>query len=404
MENRDESVPPKVPVRMFEGDGSDIAVFEFQGRLRDLMVDSLRSTYLTTGNYAEDARAMAPQGVLSMAAAGAAAAGTVLSASLSSTLFMATANPSTLMSIGGGVGSAVMGVNGIVAQAPFIAVPGALPAVAPMMAMQALTTVVMLQQFEQVDRKLDTIKRTLDIAIARSEATHVGELLTASRVIDEMYRRYEHEGTFSNDMLIRLALAEHDVRRLSERFRYLIESHSVTDGAEAAEVQRANYDAQSAMLASFLDLRVAYLRTCVDVQEHPKSVAVSLAQLKDKIGESTDFWQHLLKRSELLREAISEREEKLNDMSWAQRNLPEFIGGRGAAAERSLKVLKQAYIATMENELGIMQDFTALIHSAKETLRALEKPERAPRSAPTLVYWRDETGEHAFHSEQIRVA
>jgi len=78
-----------------------------------------------------------------MAVAGAAVGGTALSASLSSTFFMATADPSTLMKLGQGVGSAVMGVGGIVGQASFIAVPSSLPVVAPVMAMQALTTVAM---------------------------------------------------------------------------------------------------------------------------------------------------------------------------------------------------------------------------------------------------------------------
>ncbi|WP_156253077.1 hypothetical protein [Pseudactinotalea terrae] len=404
MATPDDNNREKVPVRLFEAGDSEIAVFEFEGQLRDLMVSSLQRLHLTTGSYVSDAKAMSPQGVLSMAVAGASGAGTALSASLSSTLYMATADPATLMQLGGGVGSAVMGVNGIVAQAPFIAIPSALPVLAPMMAMQALTTVVMLQQFQQVDRKLDTIKSTLDTAIARSEATHVGELLTASNIVDEVYQRYEREGSFSIDMLVRLALAEHDVRRLAGRFRYLVDSHSAAQVDEIADVRRANYDAHSAMLASFLDLRVSYLRVCVDMQEHPKSVSSSVEQLKEKIGAVTEFWQQLLNRSDVLREAIRERETQLNDMKWAERVLPEFIGGRGAAAERKLKALKDAYVSTMENELGIMKDFDSLIHSAKQTLRSLEQPAAAREAAPTLVYWRDETGEHSFYTEQLRVA
>ena len=36
---------------------------------------------------------------------------------------------------------------------------------------------------------------------------------------------------------------------------------------EPAEVRQANYDAHSAMLSSFLDLRISYLRVCVDAGE-----------------------------------------------------------------------------------------------------------------------------------------
>lgn len=397
------TIPEDVAVRRFDAAGSEVAVFEFQGELRDLILSSLRKDFLATGSYFADGKALSSQGVLSMAVAGAATVGTVLSASLSSTLFMATANPATLMSLGGGVGSAVMGVNGIVGQAPFIAVGSSLPIVAPLMAMQALNAIVMLQQFKQVDRKLDAIKGTLDRAIARSEATHAGELLSASDIVDEVYRQYEEAGSFSNDMLIRLALAEHDARRLAERFRFLFDTHAIADVDDIADVQRANYDAHSAMLGSFLDLRIAYLRVCVDMQENPKSLESSLGQLKDKIRVGADFWQQLVSRSETLRQVISEREKLLNDRNLVERFLPEFAGGRGAAGDRKLAALKDAYVSTLESELVIVKGFDSLIQSAKQTLNALENP-KGLSSSSTLVYWQDETGEHSFSTEKLRVS
>jgi hypothetical protein len=369
------TTPEEVAVRRFDADGSEIAVFEFQGELRDLILSSLRNDFLATGNYVADGKAVSSQGVMSMAVAGAAVSGTALSAAFSSTLFMATANPATLMSIGGGVGSAVMGAGGIVAQAPFIAVASSLPVVAPIMAIQALSTAVMLQQFQQVDRKLDLIKNTVDKAIARSEATYAGELLTASDIVDEVYRQYELAGSFSNDMLIRLALAEHDARRLGERFRFLVDTHDISDVDDIADVQRANYDAHSAMLGSFLELRIAYLRVCVDMQENPKFLESSVGQMKDTIRSAVDFWQKLVNRSEELRSAISEREKLLHDMKWVE------------------KVL----------ELTIVKGFDSLIESAKKTLADLEKPRAELSTSPTLVYWRDETGEHSFSSETLKI-
>lgn len=398
------TTPEDVTVRRFDAEGSEMAVFEFQGELRDLILSNLRNGYLATGSYVKDAKAVSPQGVLSMAVAGAATVGTVLSASLSSTLFMATANPATLMTLGAGVGSAVMGVNGIVAQAPFVAVASSLPVVAPLMAMQAFTTAIILQQFKRVDQKLDAIKGTLNKAIARSEATHAGELLAASGIVDEVYRQYEQAGSFSNDMLIRLAFAEHDARRLAERFRFLVDAHAIAEVDDIADVQRANYDAHSAMLGSFLDLRIAYLRVCVDMQENPKSLESSVEQLKDKISAGAEFWQLLVNRSETLRNAISEREELLNDMNWVERSLPEFVGGRGAAASKKLAALKGAYVSTLESELAIVKGFDSLIQSAKQTLIALENPKDRLSSSPTLVYWQDETGEHSFSTESLKVS
>lgn len=389
--------PQEVAVRRLGREGSELAVFEFQGKLRELMIAGLREGYLATGNYVPDAKAVSPQGAMALAVAGAATGATALSAAFSSTLFMATANPATLMTLGNGVGSAVMGAGGIVSQAPFIAVASSLPVVAPVLAVQALNTAVMMQQFKQVDRKLDTIKSTLNEAIARIEATHAGELLAASRTVDDVYRQYSLEGSFSNDMLIRLALAERDVRALAARFRQLVEARGTTS-VDDREVRQANYDAYSAMLASFVELRVSYLRVCVDMQENPKSVTSSMEHLKSVIDDGIVFWQQLQDRSRGLKDRIGQLEAKLQEMNWAARNLP---GGEGITLEKELTARNAAYTSTMESEREIMSEFHSLIESARATRKALEASVPANGAAsPTLVYWKDETGEHSFVTEQ----
>src|SRR5699024_2557852 len=114
-------------------------------------------------------------------------------------------------------------------------------------------------------------KNILDTVIARAEATNAGELLSASAVLDEIYRQYELEAEFSQAMLIRMSLAERDVRALAVRFRHLVGSHRDIKVEEPSQVQQSNYDVRSAMLSSIQDLRVSYLRVCVDMQENPKS-------------------------------------------------------------------------------------------------------------------------------------
>ncbi len=86
---------------------------------------------------------------------------------MAGTALGATANLATLMAIKGGVGTAVMGATGIVRHAPFIPVVSSLPVVAPILAVQALNTAMMMQQFERVDRQLDLIKNQLDRLMAR---------------------------------------------------------------------------------------------------------------------------------------------------------------------------------------------------------------------------------------------
>lgn len=398
MDTSVEEQTQEVAVRRIGAEGSELAVFEFQGKLRELMVSSLQQGYLATGNYVSDAKAVSSQGAMSLGVAGAAAGATALSAAFSSTLFMATANPATLMTLGSGVGSAVMGATGIVAQAPFIAVASSLPVVAPIMAIQALNSAVMMQQFKQVDRKLDAIKGTLDRAIARIEATHAGELLAASRIIDDVYAQYAVEGSFSNDMLVRLALAERDTKALASRFRQLVQSRDMVVAADLEEVQQANYDAHSAMLSSFIELRIAYLRVCVDMQENPKSVKASTERLKATIDDGIEYWQRLQNRSDALKDCIHEIEEKLAEMKWAERNLP---GGEAATSEKKLAKYRAAYTATMESEKEITVEFQSLIESARTTRAEMEATASGTGGAsPTLVYWKDELGEHSFVTQK----
>ena len=71
------------------------------------------------------------------------AGSTAASSLLAGNVFLATVNPQTLMTIGTGVGSAVMGSTGVVAQAPFVAASTALiPVVAPVLLFMTVSSVI----------------------------------------------------------------------------------------------------------------------------------------------------------------------------------------------------------------------------------------------------------------------
>lgn len=380
-----------------------MAVFEFQGEIRDLIIKNLNDGYLATGRYAPDERAVSPQGVMSMAVAGTAAGTTTLSSVLAPTLYMATANPASLMPIGAGVGDAVMGAGGIVGHAPFIPVAASMPVLAPLMAVLVLNTAMTMQQFRQVNEKLDSIKRALDAAAARTEATHVGELVAASKVVDEINEQYEQAGSFSVDMLVRLAIAERDVRRLAERYSYLVKSQEFTDINDVADVQQLNYDAHSAILASFLDLRIAHLRVGVDLQDHPASMTIATRRLKATVEGNITLWEFLLHRSEDMRKAMENVREHFDDQNWVAKHLPGFAGGKGHSQALKLSAMKDGYVAILESEKAIMEGFSALIQSSKETLNQLEAPATDAENSPTLVCWDDENGKHSFATDAIKI-
>lgn len=305
--------PPEVEVKRFTSGDSEIAVFEFQGQLRDLVVNSLQKGYLTTGPYLPDERAVSSQGVMSMAVAGTAVGSTAWSAAIAPTLYVATANPASLMALGPGVGSAVMGAGGIVAQAPFIPVAATMPVLAPLMAVQVLSTAAAMRQFQEVSTKLDDVKKTLDNAIARTEATHVAELVTASKIVGEITDQYELTRSFSTDMLIRLAIAERDVHRLFERYRYLVDTQVLADVDDSADVEQLNHDVHSALLASFLDLQIAHLRVSVSLQDNPATAAIATRRLRDALEDNLVLWERFMHRSEEIYAAMEDMKQHAGD-------------------------------------------------------------------------------------------
>ena len=210
------------------------------------------------------------------------------------------------MSFGSGVGSAVMGAHGIVGQAPFIAVASSIPVVAPLMVMQALSSIVLLQQFSKMDKKLDAIKGSIDKMLARQEVTKVAELFAAVNIVDEIYLQYGQTGRFSTDMLIRLALAERDALILSRRYEMLENSEARNSTAN----DFANYDTFCTMLASFLNLRVKYLRTSVDIQENPQFVQRSSESFAAILKDDINLWDKLLNKSDQMKSDIEEKETR----------------------------------------------------------------------------------------------
>lgn len=384
-------------VRMEKGD-SGLAVFQFQGRLQERMISSLRECYFETGSYGNNSRKVSSQTASSLMLAGVAGVAANLSAEYSSSLFIATANPATLMRLGSGVGSAVMGSGGIVGQAAFLPVASSLPIVAPILAIQVLNTVMVMRQFNEVDKKLDTLKNSLDQLVVRIEATHSGNLIAASEVIDDIYGQYGLEGEFSTDMLVRLSLAERDVSSLASRFTQLVQAHKLNNVLTKDEVTQVNYDAHAAMLATLLKLRVEYLRIWVNAQENPKSVSMSLKQLRKDIDEVTGFWQVLLSGSRAVKEEMAEIEKSRGDLNWLQNTVP---AGKAKELDERHAFLKEIYPMVLESERDVIDDFHALIDEVQKVRTKMDSSDSGglPGGA-SLVYWQDEAGTHSFVTDR----
>lgn len=96
---------------------AEMALLAFDGKMRDKIIENFNQHFLIEGDHIKNGGISSPKTMLSLLGGSASSLG--LAGITSGQLFMATANPATLMSIGNGVGSAVMGTSGIVTQAPF---------------------------------------------------------------------------------------------------------------------------------------------------------------------------------------------------------------------------------------------------------------------------------------------
>ena len=84
------------------------------------------------------------------------------------------------MHIGAGVGAAVMGPAGIVAQAPFIAAGGAIiPVVAPVMFFMTVSSMMMSVRFDQIQASLDQLATAVEQLLMEEVAEDYGILLGA---------------------------------------------------------------------------------------------------------------------------------------------------------------------------------------------------------------------------------
>jgi len=364
----------------------ELVISKFEGEIQQRILDKLNTEYFSTGKYVKDQMSVSPK-VLSSLMLSSSVVGTGISSAISPQLFIATANPKNLMSLGMlSKGSAVIGEGGkIIKQAGFVPVPGAIPVVAPLMAVNALTSVAMLQQFSVVNEKLFTIQTSINKVLARQEATSIAELFTAVHMIDEIYSQYGQMGLFSADMLVRLALMERDIAILSRRYR-LLEELTMDD---ASKDSFDNQDAYCAILTSFLNLRVKYLRTCVDVQENPQFVRQSKEGFSEVLKDSINLWDKLLNKSEKMKAHI----EALT----AQVETENVFEKITKSQKKELSRKKDAYTSVMEKERVILQDFHKLIDLAKQMSESSNE-----HKSPTIIYWNDVNGEHCFTTnEQI---
>ena len=366
----------------------DQGLIAVTGRTRDALIASLTNNLAATGKYTPDARAVSPQVLGSTASTATALGATAASAAIAPTLFMATANPATLMQLGSGVGSAVMGAGGIVAQAPFIPIAASLPVVAPLALMGVVNTAVTMRQFQAVNAKLDTLANTLTNLLVRVDITQIAGLIAASKTLGDITEEYGELGHFTPAMIARFAVAEQALVAVARRQELLLlsaESRALETDTPIDDVIR---DVNAAGLAYITEVQVHALHVALALQECPALVTKRTQQLTECIDKTNERWSTLKNLSEGVKAKITEYEEEDQKKSMFSRQTHDL----SALKERREKIL--------ENEKTLIDEHGSKLEAFKELSRSLREQQE---SHATLVYWRDDSGEHSFLTEQLTI-
>ncbi len=363
------------------------------GNMKQAIIEHLQTNLATYGSYVKSGGALSEFYIPSMLAGGSGAFG--LAAATSGTLFMATVNPATLMTLGNGVGSAVMGASGIVAQAPFIAATGAImPVVAPLLAFQALSTIMLMQQFTIVNEKLNQMQQTVGRILQRNEATFIGELISAGSRLNILEKEYTSTHRFSDDMKTRLALVEDKVNPYFERYQYLHNAQAIDKTLCAESLRMKNLDAYMATLLSVLDLQIDVLRLKMTLQENPAFVSTLINDLIEKTERYETLWNSVENNPRQVEGLTQSLQETISAMNGWQKHMPRWLGGK-----RDQRKLTERMKDSL-SELNTRDKTNDMIEIAKSADN-FGKKIKASTEQISLLYWEDSAGKHSYYTNDI---
>lgn len=391
--------PNTIAIQQFKHEDQTLALLRIRGALRQRILEQFDRSFALEGDQVKEGGAVSSAAILSLVAGGGLAG--AASTYFTNSLFIATASPATLMSIGGGVGSAVIGAAGIVGQAPFVAAgAAAAPVVLPLLAFQAMNTVTVLTALRPIFTKLDELKRSLNRSILRGEATHVGGMISADRRLTELEEDFALCNRFSPSMVIRLAILEGEVNPQFERYSFLRETYGEFGKNNDEDLAFRQFDASNVIEASLLDLRIDILRLRLAVQEEIGTAANARDRLVGKIGRYSEIWEAIVNEPRGVESVAEEIGAVAKNMGRWSRNAPKWL--LGDRAEHRKRRDQETRLERYSRRVAI-----DVVPKAAEAVAAAEQLKVGlsdlPEKPVSLVYWRDETGEHSFYTSDLEI-
>ncbi len=388
-----------IAVQQFKHEDQTLALLRIRGDLRQRILEQFDRSFALEGDQVKEGGAVSSAAILSLVAGGGLAGAT--STYFANSLFIATANPATLMSIGGGVGSAVIGAAGIVGQAPFVAAgSAAAPVVLPLLAFQVMNTVTVLTALRPIFTKLDELKRSLNRSILRGEATHVGGMISADCRLTELEEDFALCNRFSSSMVIRLAILEGEVNPQFERYSFLRETAGEFEKNNDEDLAFRQFDASNVIEASLLDLRIDILRLRLAAQEEIGTAAKARDRLIGKIERYSQIWESIASEPKGVESVAQELGTVAKDMGWWSRKMPNILFGDRAEYRRRCEQEVRLERHSRRVAIDVAPKAAEAVSAAEQLVRGLND---LPGKPVSLVYWRDETGEHSFYTSDLEI-
>lgn len=312
--------------------------------------------------------------------------GSAASSLLAGNVFLATANPGTLMTIGSGVGSAVMGPTGVIAQAPFVAASGALiPVVAPMMLCATVLSVTICARLDRVQRTLGRLSEAVERVRRLLDAEDYARFETAAERIDEIRSELEQRRRFASDVPDRLSLVEHDVRVLRNKYGLLMtgDVHSEDDARSMVS------SLERFFLASLYDLQIDMLQTYFALQNNPSDVEERQSRLQKKVERYDKELRQSLDNDpvgDFLRKLKGDLAKERWPARWLRRSR-----GKLAPTMRSVRAIRKDYHSS-QARIG-------------KWVKAFESAEDPSRQQSVVIY-QEADGERtlrAYHTHDVRL-
>ncbi len=313
-------------------------------------------------------------------------AGSVAASSLfAGNLFVTAADPATLMRIGEGVGTAVIGTAGrIVEHVPFVPAGSAIfPVVAPVLLFTAVSAMAICARLDRLQVSLERIESVVRQFLAQEFAEDSALLVSAMQRLEDISAEFDGCGRFTEEMKLRLALAERDLNVLHHKYEIL--SGLRVDDQTGVEfgVLRTKLFAMS----SIADIRVDRLRFRLALQDDPEYLDRRLSMVESKIALYEASFRYLSETTPLKKHQ-EDLQKAVDDMG--------FLTKKVLARNKFKKT---------------MADIEATAEKVKRTQEILSSP-LDPQSGDatdqqvSVVYYREQSGKgdlKAYYTNDLRL-